>query len=383
MYDVIVVGAGPAGSTAARYAAKAGLNTLLLEKEKLPRIKVCGGGLSMQAVSHLDLDIPEELIEKRCFGVKVRYGDISIESESDDCLALMLSRDKFDNYLAECAVASGAELMENVSVKSVALNDDHVLVETTAGIFMSNSLIGADGVHSVCAKAVRPDFNSDDLGFLLEAEIPVSDDFIDDYVSNKCEFHFGDVRNGYGWVFPKAGHLSVGIGGIGSVVTEPMAIYAHYIEKLGFNHVKPRGCFLPIGGMKRKTYSDRILLAGDAAGYVDAFLGEGMLYAIRSGTIAAEVVVDAHEKNVFSENFLLSYQTRCENDFGSNLKYSLIFSKLFHKYPNLSAKLLASNEPLVNKFIHLPTGKLGYLAFMKWLAPRLPYYALKSSMGGK
>ncbi|MBP2030815.1 flavin-dependent dehydrogenase [Methanohalophilus levihalophilus] len=104
MYDVIVVGAGPAGATAARKTAKAGLKTLLLEKSRLPRVKVCGGGVSMQTVSNLGICIPESLIERKCFGARVRYKNMCLESEANECLALMVSREKFDSYLTMCAV---------------------------------------------------------------------------------------------------------------------------------------------------------------------------------------------------------------------------------------------------------------------------------------
>ena len=381
MYDVIVVGTGPAGATAARHTAKAGLKTLLLEKDRLPRIKTCGGGVSIQTVSNLGIDIPDSLIERRCFGVRVRYGDISLESEADECLVLMISRDRFDKYLTECAVDSGAQLMENVRVRSVDVRDDRVVVETTEGSFESNVVIGADGVHSVCAKNVRQDFDPEYLGFLLEAEIPVSNEFVDNYILDKCELHFGAVKSGYGWVFPKEEHLSVGIGSIGKGAEDPMVVYNNFIDKLGLDHVKPRGCFLPAGGLKRRTYADRILLAGDAAGYVDSFLGEGIAYAVRSGNLASEAVIEAHQNNDFSQQFFSSYQRKCEDDFGNNLKYSLIFARLFHRYPNVSARVLATNKPALDRFLHLVTGRFGYMDFMKWVTPRLPFYALKFFLG--
>ena len=251
MYDVIVVGAGPAGTTAARCTASAGLKTLLLEKERFPRVKVCGGGLPVRVLPHIGIDIPDSLIERKCSGVRVRYRDICIESGGGDDLILMISREKFDHYLACCAVDAGVELMENMNVRSLDVQDDHVVVKSTEGSFKSSMVIGADGVQSVCARDVRPDFVPDNLGFLLEAEIPYSNEFVDSYILNKCEFHFGDVRNGYGWVFPKDGHLSVGIGAIGSSLTDPLNTYDNFIGKLGLDHARPRGHFLPAGGVQR------------------------------------------------------------------------------------------------------------------------------------
>ena len=110
-------------------------------------------------------------------------------------------------------------------------------------------------------------------------------------------------------------------------------------------------------------------------------MGEGIDYALRSGKFAGETAIFAHENKDFSQDLLSTYQRKCEDDFGSNLKYSLIFSSLFHRYPDMSARLMATNAPVLDKFVHLTTGELDYLSFMKWLIPRLPYYALKSFFG--
>ena len=381
MYDAIIIGTGPAGATAARHVATAGLNTLLIEKDTLPRVKTCGGAVSEYALSNLGIDIPESLIERECFGARIRYGSCSLESETRERLSVMVSRDRFDNHLTKLAVDAGAELMEGVRARSVQTDNNCAVVETTVGTFRSKVVIGADGVNSVCAKNVRPSFTQQETSFALEVEIPASNEHIDNHILNKGEFHFGVISNGYGWVFPKDGHFSVGIACMSHGLSRPMDAYRDFIKDLGFDYVKPRGHFLPIGGMDYKTYANRILLVGDAAGFVDAFLGEGIAYAIVSGKLAAETVVDAYQKDNFSETSLASYHKRCIDSFLPNLKYSYTFSNLFYRYPNLSSRILVNNEPLLNKFIHLVTGRMGYLLFMKWVAPRLPYYLVKDVIG--
>jgi geranylgeranyl reductase family protein len=378
MYDVIIVGTGPAGSTAARYAAAAGLDTLVLEKKTLPRVKPCGGAVSEYALANLDIEVPDSLIEGKCFGARVWYKKLSKELETNELLSSFVSRSRFDAYLTGCAVEMGAEFREGVHVRSVNTGNGSATVETTEGEFKCRVVIGADGVNSVCSKNVRAPFSPEETAFALEAEIPATNEYISGYISNKAEFHFGEVPNGYGWVFPKDGYFSVGIGSIGAPVPRPLDEYRAFLKKLGFDYVKPRGYFLPIGGVQRKTYANRILLAGDAAGYVDAFMGEGIAYAIISGKLAAETVIDACQKNDFSENSLATYQTGCAHAFGSNLKYSLIFSKIFYRYHDMFSRMLVTNEPMLYRFIHLPTGQFGYLSFIKWLAPRLPYYITKN-----
>ena len=201
----------------------------------------------------------------------------------------------------------------------------------------------------------------------------------DEYLEDMVEFHFDKVKKGYGWIFPKDNYLSVGIGGINAVKSsKPLKSYHDFISVLGFDYVKPRGHFLPVGGIKRRTCSDRILLAGDAAGFVDAFLGEGIAYAIKSGKLAAETLIDAHQKNDFSESLVSNYQDRCDHEFGDNLKYSYMLSKIFYRYPDVFAKMLVTNEPMLYRFIHLVTGSSGYASFIKWLLPRMPCYTAKN-----
>ena len=383
MYDAIVIGTGPAGSTAARHIAAAGLDTLIIEKELLPRVKTCGGAVSEYALSNLGIKLPNSLIERECFGARIRYGTCSLESETRERLTVMVSRDKFDHHLANCAVDAGAELMGGVRARSVRTAKDCAVVETTEGIFRSKVVIGADGMNGVCAKNVRPSFTTQEVCFALEAEIPASNECIDEYILNKGEFYFGIVPKGYGWVFPKDGHFSVGIMCKRHGFSRPMDAYRNFIKGLDFDctNVKPRGHFLPIGGLDRKIYANRILLVGDAAGFVDAFMGEGIAYAIASGNMAAETVIDAHQNDDFSKTSLASYHKKCMDLFLPNLKYSYTFSNLFYRYPNLSGRILLNNKPVLYKFIHLATERLGYLSFLKWVAPRLPYYLVKDVIG--
>src|SRR3990172_813303 len=108
MFDVIIAGAGPAGSTCARECAREGLKTLLLDKDSFPRSKPCGGAVSRRALSLLDFTLPDHIIEKECYGARVHYDGRSIEAHSNDRIAVLVSRERFDTFLADKAVESSA-----------------------------------------------------------------------------------------------------------------------------------------------------------------------------------------------------------------------------------------------------------------------------------
>ncbi len=148
MHDVIIAGAGPAGSTCARECARAGLTTLLLDKDPFPRSKPCGGAVSQHALSLLDFTLPEHIIEKESYGVRVHYGDRSIEVQSKFRFAVLVSRERFDAYLAEKAVENRARFVTGEKVVSVQEAGDGVTVVSEKATYQSRFLVGADGIHS-------------------------------------------------------------------------------------------------------------------------------------------------------------------------------------------------------------------------------------------
>jgi flavin-dependent dehydrogenase len=152
-YDVIVVGAGPGGSTATRFCARAGLKTLLIEKERLPRYKPCGGCLSLKTVQLLDFDL-STVIENMVYGVKFTYrlrDPFSIQSREP--IAFLVMRDSFDQFLVERALEEGAEIVEGEKLAGARDRDGCVEVETSKGESLRcQYLIGADGAGSTVAR---------------------------------------------------------------------------------------------------------------------------------------------------------------------------------------------------------------------------------------
>jgi flavin-dependent dehydrogenase len=152
------------------------------------------------------------------------------------------------------------------------------------------------------------------------------------------------------------------------------------LKLTGFStDLKPRGYPIPAGGMDRKIGGDRILLAGDAAGFVDSCNGEGIGYAIRSGQLAAESIrLGLPYKNASSRT-LMSYVSGCKNEIGDNLKYSLYLSRFMHRYPGVFLKLMGSNSDLVDKYLEVPARRRSYRQFFAWMLPRIPYFLYTST----
>jgi len=119
-------------------------------------------------------------------------------------------------------------------------------------------------------------------------------------------------------------------------------------------------------------------LVGDAAGFVDPFSGEGIKYAFISAKLAAERVVESYENDEFSKHALDSYKRVCYNSFGENLKYSLRLTRLMYKYPNIFFRLLSSNKIVLDKWLEVPAGEMGYKEYIRWLTLRVPYFMLKT-----
>jgi flavin-dependent dehydrogenase len=147
-----------------------------------------------------------------------------------------------------------------------------------------------------------------------------------------------------------------------------------FLKKNGFSEgQRLHGHLIPQGGNKRRTALGRVLLAGDAAGFVDAFTGEGICYALSSGKIAGQVIGELPALEVAR-----AYQDRCKKDFVEELRYALFFSKMMHRYPEIFLRILACQEEVLDRYIEIAAAKMSYKDFMRWLLPRLPMSLLRT-----
>jgi geranylgeranyl reductase family protein len=375
MFDLIIVGAGPAGSSAAREAGKMGLDVLLIDKDRFPRYKPCGGGLSERALSYLDFSLPESICERRITGARICFGDRVIDRHKDYRLTVTLTRSAFDDFLLRKARETGVHVITGQKVLDFREDGEKVDVRAGDEIYSSKHLILAAGSQNRLEENVRERDRKDRYGVCLVTEIPEENGVIDTRLGNSLEIHFGVARMGYGWIFPHDGYYSVGIGGMAKDLPNPRAIMIDFLRRNGFEgSYNLRGHLIPFGGISRVIGSSRVLLAGDSAGFVDSFTGEGIAYAIRSGQIAAWSVA---EKLANGDLDLAgSYRQRCKKDFGDDLKYSLIMAKIMHSWPEMFFRMLTTRDDFLDKFLEVPAMKGTYKSLIRWLVPRMPGYLL-------
>ncbi|MHA1230883.1 MAG: geranylgeranyl reductase family protein [Candidatus Helarchaeota archaeon] len=293
MFDVIVIGAGPGGSTAALKLAEKGHLVLLLEKEKLPRYKPCGGAIPQELVDELKL--PDTLIERR-FNQLVLYHNNLIINRSGK--GAVVWRDKFDFYITKKAVNAGITLKDSTSCIGVDRTSNGFKVLTNNGIYQSKFLIASDGSVSTVLKSLGwKKFAPADIALTIQYEMKMSHKLISKkFGENNIHLFFGKKisRRGYGWIFPKRDIISVGWGSQLSMIKNSRIEFENFLNYIkefinGASLIKKVAHLVPT---KSRTilFDNNLFVVGDAAGFVDPLSGKGIPYSMLSGEIAASII---------------------------------------------------------------------------------------------
>ncbi len=370
VYDVIIVGAGPAGAGCARACAQAGLSTLLLDKSAFPRSKPCGGALSGRALACLDFPLPEELIANVCLGVRVFYDGRSAEARRETPAAYLVDRSAFDALHAARAVALGARFREGEQVTEIREERDAITVETRGASYQGRFLVGADGVHSRVAAHIRPAYRKDELALALVSHPPVAAST--DRVEPIMDYYYGAAPRGYGWLFPRRGHYSEGIAGIASRFAEPREALEDLTRRTGVALAEVQGHFIPYGGVRRTVAAGRILLAGDAAGFGDPFTGEGISYAILSGLLAGRAIAGSGGNGNGAKAAAARYQRETDRRIVRQLAIARRMAIQLERSPRLFQRVFFDHPQAIRDYLEVTAGVSDYRTFARRVLLRLP-----------
>jgi geranylgeranyl reductase family protein len=338
----------------------------------------------------------EDFIESYSFG-GIAYSSLlkyKLEIQKTKPLASMVLRKKFDNELVKLAVDTGTVFLDDTYVKDVKILNDKARIITDDGSdFTSRIVIGADGIWSVIASKSGLRQKHKNFGMCLYQEYVMKPGTLDSYFTEQRLCHIHSKLQGiagYGWVFPKKEHVNIGIGEITPVNIESKKktnlkeLYKTYITILKKSKIIPdnlkigklKGGALPVTPLE-KTYSDRIVLCGDAAGFINPISGEGIYYAMSSGEIAASVISEALEEEKTNENFLYKYQKRWKNDFGKDIKFLSRAAKKWTKGEETFIKLASKDNKLANMALNILYGDLSIYKYRWKLINRYLYLYFK------
>ncbi|MFX1450545.1 MAG: NAD(P)/FAD-dependent oxidoreductase [Promethearchaeota archaeon] len=300
IWDVAIVGSGPAGSMAASTMAKNGFDTVLIEKDKLPRYKVCGGAIPQEFVE--SIKIPDDIIERKFDSLILHHlGDEIYRKGEGACVW----RSDLDKFMTDLAVNANATVLEGTKIIKTGFKNQIFTLYTKNSKILSKILIAADGVPSTVLKSFGwKSFAKNDIAQTLTYEIKLSEKIINERLGEtSMHLYFGKKEIcdiGYAWLFPKREVISVGWGCELSRIKNVREEFQNFLKivkniiKEG-KIIKKAAHLVPVG-FQEKFHDDGLIAVGDAAGFVDPLSGKGIAYAANSGVIAGKVIIKALEE---------------------------------------------------------------------------------------
>ncbi|OKH98151.1 hyaluronate lyase [Streptomyces sp. CB02923] len=365
VWDVVVVGAGPAGASAAYAAACTGRRVLLLEKADLPRYKTCGGGIIGPSRDALPpgFDLPlRDRVHAVTFSLN---GKLTRTRRSKNMLFGLINRPEFDAQLVKTAQDAGAELRTGATVSRVEQHGSAVPDRRTVAVVLGDgevvlarAVVGADGSASRIGAHVGVKMDQVDLG--LEAEIPVPPTVAEDW-AGRVLIDWGPIPGSYGWVFPKGDTLTVGVISARGEGAATKRYLDDFIGRLGLAGFEPD---ISSGHLTRCRAEDsplsrgRVLVCGDAAGLLEPWTREGISFALRSGRLAGEWAARVAEANdaVDARRQALNYAFAIKAGLGVEMGVGRRMLTLFSRRPGMIHAALTGFRPAWHAFAKIVRG---------------------------
>jgi flavin-dependent dehydrogenase len=418
--DVLIVGAGPAGATAARTLACAGVRVRLVDRAAFPRNKPCGGGISLRVLTRFPYleralaRIPTHVLSRLYLEGPDGHATVI---ESDGPAALMIRRVEFDALLVSLAVEAGAELVTGADVAHAREENGRVVLTSRDGRqFAAPIVIAADGVHSIVARrlGLNPGWPATAVALDMMEETPR--DTLRDIDPSTLWIAYGfqpDAKvtaerakhaektssalfarsavascpEGYAYIFPKRDHVNIGIGYVLSYYRESVDEAPYELQRGLVDRLRARGIvagesirrnftpsFIPVGGPLREPGRGRVLLAGDAGGFVNGFTAEGIYYAMVSGDLAAKAVIESADPASLGRR----YAAACDYEIGVELRDSVVIQRYLFADRRRIAQIIdgADRERATTRLIlDYAVGRRSYRAVRWRLLARSPLLA--------
>lgn len=349
-FDVAVIGAGPAGCPAALALSRAGLRVALFEKAQLPRYKTCGGGLLARTLKLLPADV-SAVIERACVTAELHHHEprLTYSTRRDAPIVSMVMRDRFDRHLAQAAENAGVRMFTHTPVLNVVATEQRVTLETAAGKFAASFVVAADGVMSLVArKCGFPELRQ--VIPALEAELTVDPERFERFGS-AARFDFGVTPHGYGWVFPKKAHLSVGVLTTRRGCCNLNEEYNRYRALLGLGEPleeQRHGYMIPTRPRDGLFTVPRVLLVGDAAGLADPVTAEGISAAVLSGQLAATAIA---ENRTSPGAAIAAYRRALGATLLPELRIARGLARALYGFPKVRGWLFARHGQALSEFV--------------------------------
>ncbi|HXF51348.1 MAG TPA: geranylgeranyl reductase family protein [Dehalococcoidia bacterium] len=367
-YDILVAGAGPAGSGVARRLAQAGARVALLDRATFPRDKPCGGGVTVRAAALAgDVDLAP-VVERVVYGARVTTRlRRPFERRSPEPLTYMTQRRRLDHHLLQRAAEAGADVREGVTVRDGEVTERGVTLRANGDVYTGAVLVAADGANGVAARIAGLD-PVGQYAVALEGNLPADDALLEQW-RDTIALDLGGTPGGYGWIFPKGDHLNVGVGGwrwIAATLRDRLeALCAAYgLDPAALRDL--RGHRLPMRRDGAPLVRGRALAVGDAAGLIDPLSGEGIQHAFESAALAA----DAIERFLRGETAdLASYDAAVEAQIMPDLRTSRKLMAVFHRIPDACVAVMRRSDRFWGALCRIVRGEQTYAGFREALGP--------------